>query len=106
MPWLRQVLPSGSTLAIREITIEVACYYGKDYYSISKWKEIFNILDPYPNLKVLNISIGKHNMFGGAACEKLFDLLDNCDDVSRLRTVKNVDVRGEDGHGFILCNLN
>ena len=98
MPYLRQELMSGSTSgnsALREITIGVACYYGKDYYSISEWKEIFGTLDRYSNLEVLNITIGMHQASGEGACKRLFDLLDTCDDVRRLRTLKNVDVRGE-----------
>jgi hypothetical protein len=96
MPWLCQVLQSGSTLAnqaLREITIGVACYYRNDYHSISEWKEVFSILDRYSNLTVLNITIGMHHRCGEIACEKLFDLLDTCDDVGRLRAQKNVDVR-------------
>lgn len=98
MPWLCQVLQSGSTLAnqaLREITIGVSCYYGKDYYSIWEWEEIFDILDRYSNLAVLNITITTQNACGGHAGEILFDLLDDCDGVRRLRTEKDVDVRGE-----------
>ena len=98
MPYLRQVLMSGSTSgnqALRKITIGVVCYYGRVYYSISEWKEIFDILDRYSNLEVLNITIGMRAASGEGACKRLFDLLDTCDDVGRLRTLKNVDVRGE-----------
>jgi len=107
MPWLHQVLLSGSPLAnqaLREITIEVGCYYGKDYYSISEWKEIFDTLDRYPNLAVLNIAIDSHNATGGYASESLIKLLDTCDGIERLRSQKNVDVRGEHSDPFYLCN--